>query len=52
MINCKKCKRITKTGEPTGLLRKFRVWFDKDKKEHKDIISSKVVCLNCVEREQ
>jgi hypothetical protein len=47
MIKCKKCKRVTNNNEPTGSIKKYRVWKDKNNTEHKDISKEKKVCLSC-----
>jgi len=48
MIKCKKCKRITKTKEITGSIKKYRIWMDSKKTEHKDIFKEDKVCFKCL----
>ena len=46
-MKCEKCKKVTTKNSPTGLLREFRVWIDKNETHHKDISKEKKVCLSC-----
>lgn len=47
MIRCAKCKMITQFKEPTALLVKMEVHLDSEGNEKEDIISQKIVCMNC-----
>jgi len=58
MIKCPKCKRVTKKGEPTGLIKKYRSWNHTEKKEegeqeqsinieHKDLSQTSQACMRC-----
>lgn len=49
MIKCSKCKKITKKGEPTGLIKKYRTWKDQEG-NHKDLVSTKQACMGCVKK--
>lgn len=49
MIKCEECYCITRRGEPTCLLAKYKIW---DRKRRKDIVSVKKVCFDCYEKEK
>lgn len=56
MIKCSKCKRVTRKGEPTALIKKYRSWNHTHQKdpeepgiriEHKDLLSTSQACMRC-----
>ena len=47
MIRCAKCKRVTPSGEPTGLFVTQKEWKDTDESKHKDIVHAEIVCMGC-----
>lgn len=38
---------MTKKGEPTGLIKKYRKWLDNSRVERKDISKIVKVCMGC-----
>lgn len=47
MIKCNKCKRVTKKNKPTGLIKEYRIWIDRNGTERKDISKVNIICLDC-----
>ena len=56
MIKCSKCKKVTRQGEPTGLIKKYRTWKHTEKPdpeeqgrdiEHKDLSQTSQACMRC-----
>lgn len=58
MIKCSKCKRVTRKGEPTGQIKKYRSWNHTERRgeeeqeyniniEHKDLTQTSPACMRC-----
>ena len=47
MIRCSNCKRLTKRGEPTGLIKKFRMWPNDEGELVKQLVETKKGCMRC-----
>ena len=47
MIKCSRCKRITKSGQSTGLIITYQFWLDDNNHYHKDIVKIEKACMNC-----
>lgn len=52
MIKCNKCKRTTRKNEPTGLIKNYRIWTDKNRTERRDISKIDKVCMGCSSNDQ